>query len=76
MKSAHKVSHSPVYHYRERMYARGFRQIQIWVPNTKSPKFADECQRQSFLASKREVHDRDLAQFLENALNDIEGWKA
>jgi hypothetical protein len=33
------------------MKQQGFRQISIWVPDTKSPKFRKECRRQSQLAS-------------------------
>lgn len=76
MKAAHKISHSHVQQYRERMLARGFRQIQLWVPNTKAAQFAKECRRQSLLASKQKIHDPELTQFLEQTAKDIEGWKA
>ena len=37
--------------YRERMRAKGFRAIQLWVPDTRSPQFAEECRRQSLLVA-------------------------
>lgn len=32
--------------YRERLKAKGLRQIHIWVPDTKRPGFADELRHQ------------------------------
>jgi hypothetical protein len=32
---------------RDKMRAAGLRPIQIWVPDTRAPGFADECRRQS-----------------------------
>jgi hypothetical protein len=32
--------------YRERLKAKGLRQIHLWVPDTKQPGFADELRRQ------------------------------
>ncbi len=60
--------------YRERMKAQGFRQLNLWVPDTRSPQFAEECQRQSRLAAE---HDRadDVMNLLEEAVSDIEGWE-
>ena len=33
--------------YRERMRAAGLRPVQIWVPDTRSPDFAETCRRQA-----------------------------
>ncbi len=35
--------------YRVRQRASGLRLVQLWVPDTRSPVFAAECQRQSAL---------------------------
>ena len=35
--------------YRSRKQAAGLRLIQLWVPDTRSPRFAAECRRQSRL---------------------------
>ena len=35
--------------YRVRQRAAGLRLIQLWVPDTRSPKFVAECRRQSRL---------------------------
>ena len=60
--------------YRERMKAQGFRQLNLWVPDTRSPRFAEECRRQSRLAAR---HDRadDVMELLEAAASDLEGWE-
>jgi len=61
--------------YRARMRARGMRQINIWVPDTRSPAFAKECRRQSLLAAKADRKEGILDE-LDLAAADIEGWKA
>ena len=33
--------------YRQRMRAAGLRPVQIWVPDSRSPDFVDECRRQA-----------------------------
>lgn len=35
--------------YRVRQRASGLRLVQLWVPDTRSPVFAEECRRQSAL---------------------------
>ena len=35
--------------YRSKRQASGLRLIQLWVPDTRSPRFAAECRRQSRL---------------------------
>jgi hypothetical protein len=56
------------------MRAKGLRQIQLWVPDTRSPTFAAECRRQSLLVAgdpAEEVIMDDL-----EALQDIDGWRS
>ena len=52
---------------------QGFRQISIWVPDTKSPKFRKECRRQSRLASAAEKSG-ELDDLLNVAAGSVEGW--
>ena len=52
----------------------GLRPVQLWVPDTRRPGFAEECRRQARVAAAADLGDRDLSAFLEAALNDIEGW--
>jgi hypothetical protein len=65
-------SHDNVRRYRERMKAKGLRQIQLWVPDTRSPEFAAECRRQSLLVAD-DPAEHALMDELE-ALQDLEGW--
>jgi hypothetical protein len=60
--------------YRGRMRAAGFRLVQLWVPDTRAPRFPAECRRQSRLASR---HPRE-AEILDEieALHDDAGWTA
>ncbi len=52
----------------------GLRPIQLWVPDTRRPEFADECRRQSKLAAQADMADIELLDFMDNALADVEGW--
>ena len=44
------------------MRDQGFRPVQIWVPDTRSPQFAQEAARQAALvaAADRESDDQDF----------------
>jgi len=52
----------------------GLRPIQLWVPDTRRPEFADECRRQSKLAAQTDMADTELLDFMDNALADVKGW--
>jgi hypothetical protein len=52
----------------------GLRPIQLWVPDTRRPEFADECRRQSKLAAQTDMADTELLNFMDSALGDVEGW--
>ena len=53
-------SRDKVRSHRERLRAQGLRPIQIWVPDTRSPRFAAEARRQCELiaASPQEAEDQ------------------
>lgn len=57
---------------RENLRASGLRPVQIWVPDTRRPGFAEECHRQSRLVAAADAADPDLMKFLDEALADIE----
>ena len=48
--------------HRNRLRMAGFKTVQIWVPDTKAPGFAEECRRQSrvILGDPAEAHDLKL----------------
>lgn len=62
-----------VKNYRDKLHAAGLRPLQIWVPDTRRPGFAEECRRQS-LSLRDDPAERDIAVWLENAA-DLEGWR-
>ncbi|TWF57272.1 antitoxin MazE family protein [Neorhizobium alkalisoli] len=61
-----------VQRYRDAMRSAGFRPVQVWVPDTRRPGFAEECRRQARVVAAAEASDRDLDEFLDAALADIE----
>lgn len=60
--------------YRDAMRMAGLRPIQIWVPDTRRPDFAQECLRQSQIASQADMADQGMVHFMDAALNDLDGW--
>jgi Protein of unknown function (DUF3018) len=73
MASKRGAAHESVRIYRAKMKQQGFRQISIWVPDTKSPKFRKECRRQSRLASAAD-QSAELDDLLNVAAGSVEGW--
>ena len=61
---------------RDALRLAGLRPVQIWVPDTSRPDFAEECKRQSKLASEADMKDVEMSGFMDRALSDIDGWKA
>lgn len=51
----------------------GLRPVQIWVPDTRRPAFAEECHRQSMLLQSDPL-EQDILGFAE-AVSDQEGWE-
>jgi hypothetical protein len=51
--------------HRERLRAQGLRPIQIWVPDVRSPHFAEEARRQS-LALANSPDDADDLAFIDS----------
>jgi len=52
-------SREKVRKYRERMRARGYRPVQIWVPDTRTSKFADAAHRQSVAVANSALESED-----------------
>ena len=61
---------------RDAMRMAGLRPVQLWVPDTRRPDFADECRRQSKRVAEADTRDDGLEPFMEAALADIDGWEA
>ena len=65
--------------HRAGLRASGLRPVQIWVPDTRRPDFAEECRRQSKLVSQSDLADADMLDFMDDALSDLDdvgGWTA
>jgi hypothetical protein len=58
--------------HRDGLRAAGLRPVQIWVPDTRRPGFAEECRRQSLLL-RDDPHEREILDWIE-AVADTEGW--
>ena len=56
------------------MRARGYRPIQVWVPDVRSAEFADEAHRQSLrlAAADRTTDDQDFVDAISTALDTDE----
>lgn len=64
-----------VQRHRDKCRAAGLRLVQIWIPDTKRPDFAEECRRQSAQVAQADMNDPAMLTFLDSALADIEGWQ-
>jgi hypothetical protein len=56
--------------------AAGLRLVQIWIPNTSLPGFAEECRRQSLLAAEADIAGTELQTVQDEILSDTDGWTA
>jgi hypothetical protein len=52
--------------YRSRQKAAGMRLVQLWLPDTRSKRFAAECRRQSRLL-KGDAAEAQALEFIERA---------
>ncbi|MDA8230073.1 MAG: antitoxin MazE family protein [Magnetospirillum sp.] len=62
--------------HRDGLRAAGLRPLQIWVPDTRRPGFAEECRRQSVLAAQADATDPGLSHLMDEVLADVDGWTA
>ena len=61
---------------RDALRMAGLRPVQIWVPDTRRPAFAAECQRQSRLVCQADRADAEMMDFMDEVLSDADGWVA
>ena len=61
---------------RDALRMAGLRPVQIWVPNTRRPDAAAECQRQSRLVCEADSADAKIMDFMDEGLSDADGWVA
>jgi len=58
--------------HRGALRAAGLRPIQIWVPDTRQPGFAEEARRQCAIVAAADAGDRDLQDFMDAALQGLD----
>ena len=56
---------------RAALRAQGLRPVQIWVPDTRAPGFAEECARQAAIVDAVNRADPELMQFMDAAAADL-----
>lgn len=59
---------------RATLRSSGLRPIQLWVPDTRRPSFAQECLRQSQLLCE-DQQEQEILGFAEAAAAETEGWE-
>ena len=70
-----KSSRDKVRAFRKRMRAKGLRLVQIWLPDTRTPEFAAEANRQSLLANRSPFSAADQA-WVESMSDWKSDWKS
>jgi len=55
------------------MKNRGLRQVNLWLPDTRSPVFQKECRRQSQVVAAAE-RTEPIDKLLNVAAGSVEGW--
>ena len=61
--------------HRDMLRASGLRPVQIRVPDTRAPGFAEACRRQTALAAAADRADAGLMRFVDAALEDLGSWE-
>jgi hypothetical protein len=59
--------------HRESLRQAGMRPIQLWVPDTRRPGFAEECRRQSALIVN-DPNDREITEAFQQIVG-TDGWE-
>lgn len=60
--------------HRDAMRMAGLRPVQIWVPDTRRPDFAQQCRRQSLLVAQADSADSAMQQLMDESAAEVEGW--
>lgn len=73
-----KPALTPMQRYRDRLRSQGLRLLQLWVPDTRSPRFVAEFRRQARLVAAHEAarsgsEAKALTALMES--QDTTGWK-
>jgi len=50
--------------YRQRMRAAGLRPVQIWIPDSRAPDFAEKCRRQALAVAASDPAGDEIMRFV------------
>lgn len=67
---------SRVQKHRDGLRRAGLRPVQLWVPDTRRPHFAETCREQAHRANQSDQVDTAMHAIMDNALTDLDGWTA
>ena len=56
------------------MRQAGLRPVQMWLPDTRKPGFAEECRHQGQVAADADLADPDLLEDMDAALASADEW--
>lgn len=68
------MAHGNSKRHHEALRKAGLRPVEIWVPDTRRPNFAEECRRQSLVVAEADKVDMDMQNLMDEALADLRGW--
>ena len=60
--------------YRLRLRQMGLRPVQLWLPDTRRPGFADECKRQSQVVAG-DAREKSHSDWAGAAAAAVDGWQ-
>ncbi|WP_412058700.1 antitoxin MazE-like protein [Bartonella sp. DGB2] len=61
--------------YRKRMHDAGYRAVNHWKYDTRSPQIAEEIRKECRDLKNNPVTEFDVLDFAEDSIADIQGWK-
>lgn len=68
------IINARVQKHRDALRKAGLRPVQIWVPDTRRPGFAEECRRQSLAVAESDKADEQLERLMDETAADVDGW--
>lgn len=60
--------------HRQHLRELGLKPMQIWVPDTRTTNFREECKRQCRLIAKNEKNNNEMKQLADEAIVEISSW--
>lgn len=68
------ITNARVQKHRDALRRAGLRPVQIWVPDTRRPGFAEECRSQSLAVAESDKADEQLERLMDEAAAEVDGW--